>query len=154
MAKEIKDFRGPILFYEPKFYMFSNFSAFTVRYHEHEWPTAEHAYQAAKFDERDIKIMIKRAPSAYEAKKIARGFDDEKREDWHTVKLSIMKEIVHAKFSQHPYIQKKLLETGMREIIENSPEDAFWGWGPDENGENHLGKIWMQLRAGMRGVTF
>ena len=32
------------------------------------------------------------------------------------------------------------------EIVEASPVDAFWGWGPNKDGENALGKIWMKLR--------
>lgn len=57
-----------------------------------------------------------------------------------------MKDIVREKLHQHPYIQKKLRETGDRELIEVSPVDSFWGWGPDRNGRNELGKIWMELR--------
>lgn len=30
---------------------------------------------------------------------------------------------------------------------ETNNDDAFWGWGRDQKGENHLGKIWMALRA-------
>ena len=61
-----------------------------------------------------------------------------------------MEDIVRAKLSQHPYIQKKLLESGEREIIEASPEDAFWGWGPNKDGENQMGKIWMKLREELK----
>lgn len=43
-------------------------------------------------------------------------------------------------------MQKKLLQTGDPRIIEDSPEDDFWGWGPNQDGENKLGKIWMQPR--------
>ncbi len=38
------------------------------------------------------------------------------------------------------------METGDRELIESSPIDSFWGWGPNKDGQNHLGKIWMKLR--------
>ena len=33
-----------------------------------------------------------------------------------------------------------------REIIENSPVNSFWGNGPDDNGQNMVGKIWMEIR--------
>lgn len=51
------------------------------------------------------------------------------------------------KIKQHTYIYNKLIETGDREMIEASPIDSFWGWGPDKKGENNMGKIWMKLRA-------
>jgi predicted NAD-dependent protein-ADP-ribosyltransferase YbiA (DUF1768 family) len=57
-----------------------------------------------------------------------------------------MTEIVSAKLAQHPWIQKKLAETGTRVLVEASHKDPFWGWGPDGNGRNELGKIWMSLR--------
>ena len=139
-----------ILFYEREFYMFSNFSAFAVKYDGDMWPTAEHAYQAKKFYDFDIRDKIKSARSAQEAKQIAKVFEHEIRDDWEEVKLRAMEEIIWAKLSQHPYIQEKLLQTGERDIIEDSHKDAFWGWGPDRDGENHLGKIWMRVRDEMR----
>jgi len=39
-----------------------------------------------------------------------------------------------------------LLETGEKELLENSPVDAYWGVGPTGDGLNHLGKLWMKLR--------
>ena len=41
---------------------------------------------------------------------------------------------------------KKLLEAGDRRIVEDSSKDSFWGWGPNKDGRNELGKIWMRLR--------
>jgi hypothetical protein len=64
-----------------------------------------------------------------------------------------MEEIVRCKLQQHPYIQKKLLQTIPYPIVEDSPMDAFWGIGPDRTGQNMLGKIWMKLRDEMCGET-
>lgn len=110
--------------------------------------TSEHAYQAAKFVTReDIQDEIRAALSAHDAKKIAHKYASEVYSGWEKEKLEVMMDICRAKLEQHPFIQKRLLETGGREIIEDSPKDAFWGWGPDKEGENNLGKIWMQLRS-------
>lgn len=143
--------KGSVLFYEKEFFMFSNFSAFSVEYDGDVYPTAEHAYQAAKFHplHGEIRDRIKSARSPYEAKKIAHAFDTDMRDDWEDVKIEIMEDIVWVKLSQHPHIQQKLFQTGKRTIIEDSHEDAFWGWGPDKEGENNLGKIWMRLRKRM-----
>ena len=61
-----------------------------------------------------------------------------------------MEEIVTAKLTQHPYIQEKLLQTLDLDIIEDSPKDSFWGWGPDRDGRNELGQIWMRLRTKLK----
>lgn len=58
-----------------------------------------------------------------------------------------MESILCAKLKQNPYVYKKLLQTGKRQIVEDSPKDSFWGWGPDREGRNELGKFWMKLRA-------
>lgn len=44
---------------------------------------------------------------------------------------------------------RDLLEkmTGDRELVEDSWRDDFWGWGPNRDGQNMLGKLWMELRA-------
>ncbi|MBI2639883.1 MAG: NADAR family protein [Candidatus Sungbacteria bacterium] len=137
-----------ILFYEGEWYIFSNFSSFMVFWHGVNWTTAEHAYQAAKFDDPEIAEKIRVAGSAYDAKKVAHAHQNEVRWDWDDdKKLEIMEEIVRAKLTQHPYIQRKLLQTGKREIVENSPRDSFWGRGPDWKGRNELGKLWMKLRT-------
>lgn len=39
------------------------------------------------------------------------------------------------------------LATGDRELIEDSWRDDFWGWGPNRDGKNMLGKLWMEVRA-------
>ncbi len=135
-----------ILFYERTFYMFSNFSSFTVEYDGILWMTSEHAYQAAKFDDKNLIEEVRNAKSAHDAFVIARSYDDKKRSDWMDIRVEVMEKIVRAKLQQHKYIQDKLLGTDNKEIIENSPVDSFWGWGPNKDGENHLGKIWMRLR--------
>ncbi len=139
-----------ILFYERKYYFFSNFSAFAVEWRGTVWMTAEHAYQAAKFSDETIVNAIRDARSAHDTKKIAQANRDKTRPDWQKVKLGFMEEIVRAKLLQYPYIREMLLESGDAEIIEDSPKDSFWGWGPDRQGQNHLGKIWMKLRAELR----
>lgn len=29
-------------------------------------------------------------------------------------------------------------------------EPEFWGWGPNQDGRNELGKLWMEIRAELR----
>ena len=139
-----------VLFYEGKWYVFSNFSSFMVYWRGVHWMTSEHAYQAAKFVDPVIVENIRNARSAHDAKKIAQANNDKKISNWHQIKLKIMEEIVRAKLEQHPYIRKKLLETDCMVMVEDSPKDSFWGRGPDWEGENNLGNIWMKLRQELR----
>lgn len=139
---------GPIHFYEVRYYWMSNFSSFAVRYKGVDYPTSEHAYQASKFVVGTAAWNGSAfASSAHEAMLSARRNMASQWPDWEHRKRATMKEIVAAKLSQHDYIQRKLRETGERELIEVSPVDAFWGWGPNKDGRNELGKIWMELRA-------
>ncbi len=135
------------LFHDGQWYMFSNFSAFAVYWENHLWMTAEHAYQAAKFEEPETRRQIRHALSAHEAKRLAKVFRSEADPDWPRRKLAVMEEILRAKLAQHEYVREMLIKTGKLEIIEDSVTDCFWGRGRDWRGENHLGKIWMKLRA-------
>ena len=61
-----------------------------------------------------------------------------------------MYRILKAKAEQHEYVRRKLLATGDRELIEDSWRDSFWGWGPNKDGQNMLGKLWMKVRANLK----
>lgn len=135
----------PVYFYQGPWYMLSNFAAFAVLWRNVLWPTSEHAYQAAKFDDVEIQIEIRLATSPHTAKLIANKYLGRRLPDWDSHRLAIMEEILRAKLDQHEIIQERLLRAAGRVIIEDSPIDPFWGRGRDYNGLNHLGKIWMKL---------
>lgn len=144
-----------LFFYSHNGYVFDNFSAFEVQIFGVIWKTAEHAYQAAKYQDEKIRSQIQNASSPHEAKKIGANKQNLafRNPEWSEMKMDIMEQILRAKLSQHKYIQEKLLESGTHILVEDSPTDAFWGRGPDGNGENQLGKIWMRLRAELLGIT-
>ncbi len=137
-----------IFFYPKEFYVFDNFTSFQVKWKGILWPTSEHAFQAAKFLDIDQTIFrkIKNAKSAHDAQKIAIQYKDRRNKNWSKIKIEIMKDILRHKVNQHPYILRKLIESGDRIIIEDSWRDDEWGWGKDKDGENKLGKIWMEIR--------
>lgn len=141
-------------FYPREFYSFDNFSAFQVEYFGYTWPTSEHAYHAAKFimTAPDIVNEISEARSPHDALKIAQVHRNRRPEDWDDVKVQVMEDICRQKMQQHPYIREKLLQTGDIEIVEDSTKDDFWGWGPNRDGRNELGKIWMRLRDEIHAV--
>lgn len=135
-------------FYEREFYCFSNFSSFSVRWKGKLWPTSEHAYQASRFIESNPKLAekIRQAMSADTAYKVAQENLSKDFSKYGDEDLKNMESIVKNKLKQNPYIMHKLKQTGQRKIVEDSPKDSFWGWGPNKKGRNELGKIWMKLR--------
>lgn len=143
-----------VFFYEQDYYVLSNFSAFEVVFDRLVFPTSEHAYHHRKFPHStEIQREILYARSAHDAFKIAERHREYRRWDWDEVKLGIMREILFAKVDQHEYVRRKLLATGDRELIEDSWRDDFWGWGADRKGQNVLGRLWMEVRASLRGES-
>lgn len=148
------DNQGQVFFYENDFYILSNFSAFNLRWRGLTFPTSEHAYHWEKFRGNPIvQDYILGSNSAHEAFRIAQEYKPSRRKDWENVKVMIMKEILREKMYQHEYVKRKLLVTGSRELIEDSWRDDFWGWGGNKNGENIMGKLWMELRSELLGVA-
>jgi len=144
------DTEKQIFFYGPEFYVLSNFSSFQIEWKGKLWPTSEHVYQSEKFEDDELKEGVRNTRSAHEALKFARDNGDKIRKNWQNINLDVMKKIMHAKVNQHPYVKKKLLESGNRKLVEDSWRDDFWGWGPNKDGENHLGKLWMEVRDELR----
>ena len=77
------------------------------------------------------------------------------REDWETVKLGVMEEILRAKYSQNPELLRRLADTGDLELTEgNRWHDTYWGGDAvSGKGENHLGRILMRLREEALGTV-
>jgi ribA/ribD-fused uncharacterized protein len=160
MVTSLSPFRDPLLdvsgervgFYPREFYPLDNFAAFAFDWDGRRWPTVEHAYQSTKFKathpEIYQEIVDSRSPD--DARKIAQQHNDKVAAAFHDNKIELMVKLCRAKLDQNPYVEKKLQQTGELEIVEDSPKDSFWGWGPDRDGQNHMGKIWMKLRAELR----
>lgn len=140
-------------FYERDYYVFSNFSAFKIEWQGRMFATSEHAYQWSKFAQGNapaqaVAQMILESKSAHEAFKIAQKYKSLQLENWNDVKRGIMKQILQEKARQHDYVREKLIKTGNAVLIEDSWRDSEWGWGPEKDGKNLLGKLWMEIRKG------
>jgi len=111
------------------------------------WKTSEHAYQAAKVIDRKYRLMMSNIPRPGDVKHL--GKMSQCRDDWESVKIDVMYDIVYQKFVQNPTLKQKLLETGQAHLEEgNSWRDQFWGVCPVGSGEgrNELGKVLMRVR--------
>jgi hypothetical protein len=113
-----------------------------------EYPTVEHAYQAAKTVDPAERRTIADLPTPGQAKRA--GKQVTMRADWDEVKIDLMRDLVRQKF-RHPELAGQLLATGEARLIEgNRWGDRFWGQSPVGNGENHLGRILMEVRRELR----
>src|SRR5262245_31620313 len=112
MAKVVKFYRTG-----DAYGCFSNFAAYPIRIGGLEWPTSEHYFQAQKFLDAERREKIRQTPSPMIAARLGRDRSAHLREDWETVKLDIMRDVVRAKFSQHADIREVLLTTGDAEIV-------------------------------------
>jgi ribA/ribD-fused uncharacterized protein len=132
---------------------FSNFSLHPIEMYNTYWPTVEHYYQAQKFaGSADKKIipLIHAASTPEEAAALGRCSTRCLRVDWEQVKTEVMREAVLKKFLTHPDIREILLSTGDKLLVEDSPNDYFWGCGENKTGQNHLGQILMSVREELR----
>jgi hypothetical protein len=121
----------------------SNFYPCMVKMEGIEYPSVEHAYQAAKtlnVAEREEIALL----TAGQAKR--RGSRILPRVGWELMKVRIMEDLVRQKFNDR-VLREMLLATGDAELTEgNDWGDKFWGVC-DGEGENWLGRILMQIRS-------
>ena len=132
---------------------FSNFSLHPIEINDIYWATVEHYYQAQKFvgsPDEDSIPLIHAASTPEDAAALGRCSTRQIRADWEIVKTQVMREAVLLKFLNHSDIRKILLSTGSELLVEDSPNDYFWGCGANKTGQNHLGKILMSVREELR----
>lgn len=117
---------------------------------EKAWPTVEHYVQAMKYPaDPEFQEQIRQTKTAAQARKLGTTKDHPVRDDWPTEQLEVMKKALRAKFEQNTSLRNLLLSTGSKELIEISTTDDFWGRGRKGTGENHLGKLLMELRSSL-----
>ena len=146
---------GTIYSFEPNtpHFIYSNFYPHSVSFEGITFPSNEHAYQAAKSLDEDIRRMIMRCGSAATAKKLGRTIQI--RPNWNEIKLQIMYDLLKQKFSNEG-LGRQLWTTGDREIIEgNYWHDVYWGkcFCPKHNweGQNFLGRLIKKVRLELDG---
>jgi ribA/ribD-fused uncharacterized protein len=129
---------------------FSNFAPYPIHLKEKLWPTSEHYFQAQKFVGTEHEEEVRQAQTPLEAAQLGRDWKRPLRPDWEAVKDDIMREALSAKFTQHPDLKDKLLETRDATLVEHTKNDNYWGDGGDGNGKNMLGELLMELRELIR----
>jgi ribA/ribD-fused uncharacterized protein len=145
--------------FRKEYFFLSNFYMRPMMFEEILYPSSEHAFQAAKsFDvevRKKIAALVKASHSKAEGRNIALRDDWEKPGITGTlpVKYDVMKDVVRAKFTQHKDLAERLLATGDQELVEgNNWNDITWGVCGGV-GTNWLGKILMEIREELRAGT-
>jgi ribA/ribD-fused uncharacterized protein len=144
----------PIYFYsarEKPYGCFSNFAPYGFLLDGKWWPTSEHYYQAQKFAGTPREERIRKARTPKAAARLGRSRKHPARADWEDVKDEVMHRAVLRKFEAHADIREVLFSTGEVPIVENAPNDTYWGCGADGSGLNRLGAILMDVRDTLRG---
>jgi N-glycosidase YbiA len=140
----------PIYFYghqEEPYGCFSNFSRHGFVMDKVWWNTSEHYFQAQKFVGTPHLEQIRSVSTPNDAAKLGRNRRFPLRSDWEQVKDEIMLRAVLQKFETHADIREILLKTGDEELIENAPNDYYWGCGKDGSGKNQLGLTLVRVRG-------
>jgi ribA/ribD-fused uncharacterized protein len=131
---------------------FSPYTAHAIEMEGTVYPTAEHAYQCARYTDEKIREEIRAARSPVKAwetsSKYKGGQIPEFKEESH--KRRVMKDIMRLKAKQHEEVRKALLDSGNAQIVKHihtyPPGDGYWDDGTRGEGRNEMGRIWMELR--------
>lgn len=128
----------------------SNFYPAPVVLDRLTFPTVEHAFQAAKTDDRVEKLAIRRAKTPGQAKRLGRKVT--LIDYWGDVKDSMMLFLLRQKFCFEGPLALKLTQTKDATLVEgNTRHDNYWGvcTCPKCRGEgaNVLGQMLMTVRA-------
>ena len=134
---------------------FSPYTAHAITVEGVVFLTVEHAYQCARYTDQKIIEEIRTATSPITAWEISQKYKhlqipDFKKDDY---KLAVMKKLMELKVTQHADVKKALIDSGdlriVKHITTGPPGDGFWDDGEDGKGLNHVGKMWMEIRASL-----
>lgn len=135
--------------FRDEYYFLSNMYPCTVTMSmngkTYTFPCSESAFQAAKCPPQAYLFATgpkNKYPDGFKAKKGGRNVP--LRPDWEQIKLHVMAEALHAKFS-NPQLEAKLVSITGPIVEENTWHDTYWGCCAGE-GANYLGRLLMEIR--------
>ncbi|KJA29703.1 hypothetical protein HYPSUDRAFT_230030 [Hypholoma sublateritium FD-334 SS-4] len=132
----------------PQYAGFMNHSPHRVVYRNLTYPTAAHLFEAFKFIDNHPAIAenIRACPDLHALYAVANQNSTFVRPDWPHMHLEFMEQALFLKFQQHKDLRRKLVGTEDAHIIYADTNDAFWGNGPNEMGQNLLGQALVNVR--------
>ena len=113
--------------------------------------------KAILFNDQVMADLIMSSDNPGEQKRYGRRVENFNAKKWDAVGFDIVKKGNFEKFTQDKNLQKQLLKTGNKTLVEASPYDKIWGIGMMENdpgvedssnwnGQNLLGKAITEVR--------
>ena len=133
--------------FDGDFAFLSNFWPCSVEFEGIVFPSTEHAFQAAKTNDRETRLIIAAKKTPGQAKRAGGRLPDFDFEAWEDKKIDVMGEICRIKF-QDPALRERLKATGSQKLQEgNNWNDTFWGAClKTGKGRNVLGRILESIR--------
>lgn len=138
-----------------------NMAPYPIMYNGKEWKTTEALFQALRFENEEVRELIRAEKSPMGAKmrtKALAKIHTRAIEPMSEKDVELMEMCLRLKLAQHREVARKLRCTRDQIIIEDCTSrgkrgtNLFWG-AVNENGawigENMVGKLWMKLRSEM-----
>lgn len=131
------------------FYRFlSNFYPTPIEMDGLQFRSVEHAFQAAKTLDIQERFHVAVASTPGEARR--RGRHVRLRPGWNNERCAVMKGLLRQKFKPGSVLAGMLLQTGDQKLCEgNTWGDTYWGVC-NGKGENHLGRLLMEIREELK----
>lgn len=138
----------------------SNASAHSIRWNGSTYKTAEHLFQSMRFDGMPgVQKEICEQASPLTAKSVAKKYRGLLASPIEN-DLLLMRRVVRFKLIYNPDLIRRLIGTEGDIIEDSSNRKAGTGllWGAAKqadgtwDGENHLGRIWMELRDELKRI--
>jgi ribA/ribD-fused uncharacterized protein len=152
--KDMNEIKFNIAEYQLNVFPLDNFAPFGLTMDDEYFQTSEHAFQYLKFVDtnKEVAESIKKSFSPNNARSIAHENKTSRLANWSDIKYEKIEEVLKLKVEQNPIVKECLLNTKDYLIAECCiDEDTDWGIDNNNQGENHLGKIWMKIRDELRG---
>ena len=127
-------------------HLLSSVSAHGFELEGHYWPTAEHYYQAHKYEGMPLVDKILDAKTGVEAHQIGNQWFKRKAKNWKNNRRLWMTRALYRKTIEYDEVRDALLATEDALLVETSLYNHFWGIGRDQRGDNTFGHIWMDIR--------
>jgi ribA/ribD-fused uncharacterized protein len=141
----------------------SNMSPHPVRFRTILYPTCEHFFQCLRFENEGIRKEILKKNSPMTAKMISKKYKDEMVITPRSqVDLDLMRTVIRMKMVFYPKLRNELMTQNSDSIIiedcskRGGESSKFWGMKLTEDqweGENWLGRLWMEYRSELQGKS-
>ncbi len=139
-----------------KYGWMGNMAPYPIMYNGKVWLTSEALFQGMRFDDEEIKEIIRKEKSPMGAKMKSKKYKDQMVViPMSPQDVENMRKCVKMKFDQHPQLKKELMNTKDAYIYEdignrNGERHKFWGVKKisenEGDGQNMMGRILMELR--------